>query len=46
MNEVQIILDRNTFQWHEANIVFLANMGTLSAIKRRSAEEAPLHLSY
>jgi hypothetical protein len=47
MKEVQVILDGNNFQWHETNIVFLANMGTLSAIKKRSIEhpnEAPLHI--
>ena len=38
VKEIQVTLDGNNFQWHETNIVFLANMGTLSAIKNRSVE--------
>jgi len=49
VNEIQVILDGNNFHWHETNFVFLSNMGTLSAIKKKSVEhpnEAPLLLAY
>ena len=49
LKEIQVILDGNNFHWHETNIAFLANMGTLSAFKKKSVEhpnETPLNLMH